>query len=72
MTTMMRCGHAANAVQADGSPVCVICVGLDADRYIKCRRANGVYGIVQRLVSAVARVVVWAVFFVRAAVKHGV
>jgi len=25
---LMRCGHAANAVREDGSPVCVICVGI--------------------------------------------
>lgn len=27
MNPMMKCGHAANAVDADGQPVCIICVG---------------------------------------------
>ena len=25
---MMKCGHAANAKKPDGSPVCVICIGI--------------------------------------------
>jgi len=25
---MMKCGHAANATNGDGKPVCVICMGL--------------------------------------------
>lgn len=30
MTTMMKCGHAANAKRREtGEPVCVICVGID-------------------------------------------
>lgn len=28
MTAMMKCGHAANATRGDGSPVCVICIGI--------------------------------------------
>lgn len=26
---MMGCGHVANAMDGDGKPVCVICVGID-------------------------------------------
>ena len=26
---MMKCGHAANAVNGKGEPSCVICVGID-------------------------------------------
>ncbi len=26
---MMKCGHAANAEDREGNPVCVICVGID-------------------------------------------
>lgn len=29
--TMMKCGHAANATDSDGRPVCAICIGLDKD-----------------------------------------
>lgn len=29
MITMMKCGHAANAVDVRGNPVCVICAGID-------------------------------------------
>jgi len=25
---LMECGHTANAVREDGSPVCIICVGI--------------------------------------------
>lgn len=28
--TMMKCGHAANAVDSDGNPSCAICVGTGA------------------------------------------
>lgn len=28
MTTLMKCGHAANGTR-DGEPVCVICLGID-------------------------------------------
>lgn len=33
MTPMMKCGHAANATNSDGKPVCAICIliGLGAD-----------------------------------------
>lgn len=27
---MMKCGHAANAHDAEGNPSCAICIGLDA------------------------------------------
>lgn len=27
-TPLMYCGHSANAIKEDGSPVCAICVGL--------------------------------------------
>ena len=27
-TPMMKCGHAANAVNGAGKPVCVICIGI--------------------------------------------
>lgn len=27
---MMKCGHAANAIDDDGKPVCAICVGKEA------------------------------------------
>lgn len=30
MNPMMACGHSANAVDGDGNPVCVICVGRKA------------------------------------------
>jgi hypothetical protein len=30
MKPLMGCGHAANATRADGSPVCVICLGIVA------------------------------------------
>jgi hypothetical protein len=26
---MMKCGHAANATDSKGNPVCVICIGID-------------------------------------------
>jgi hypothetical protein len=29
MTTVMGCGHTANALNVDGNPVCVICFGSD-------------------------------------------
>jgi hypothetical protein len=29
MPVMMKCGHAANAVNGNGDPACVICVGID-------------------------------------------
>jgi len=28
MGIMMKCGHSANATSEDGSPCCVICVGI--------------------------------------------
>lgn len=47
---LMGCGHAANAIDKAGKPVCVICIGLDprAKAIIKTpnlkgRRANCAY-----------------------------
>lgn len=31
---MMKCGHAANAVTADGKPCCAICAGFTPDAEI--------------------------------------
>ena len=31
---MMKCGHAANAVTADGKPCCAICAGYTPDAFI--------------------------------------
>ena len=31
---MMKCGHAANATDKDGKPICAICIGLTPDAEI--------------------------------------
>ena len=31
---MMKCGHAANAVDKDGNPCCAICAGYTPDAFI--------------------------------------
>lgn len=31
---IMKCGHAANGVDKDGKPYCVICAGLTPNAYI--------------------------------------
>lgn len=48
MSKMMKCGHAANAVDRSGKPTCAICIGINegattvapdpdlADRNAKC------------------------------------
>jgi len=47
---MMKCGHAANAEDENGNPVCVICAGITPDAYVVAempdlsgRRAKCVY-----------------------------
>lgn len=51
MTVMMKCGHAANAQDETGKPVCVICIGIrdGADEVVEApdltgRTAFCVYG----------------------------
>ena len=34
MKPMMKCGHAANAVDKDGNPCCAICAGYTPDAFI--------------------------------------
>ena len=34
MTQMMKCGHSANATDADGKPCCAICIWLDPNAQI--------------------------------------
>lgn len=34
MKPMMKCGHAANAVDKDGNPCCAICAGSTPDAFI--------------------------------------
>lgn len=34
MKPMMKCGHAANAVDKDGNPCCAICAGSTPDAFV--------------------------------------
>lgn len=34
MTTMMKCGHAANARDELGNPVCAVCYGITTDAVV--------------------------------------
>ena len=34
MKPMMKCGHAANAVDKDGNPCCAICAGFTPNAFI--------------------------------------
>lgn len=41
---MMKCGHAANAVDKDGNPICGICYGMTPDAAIIDERTPDLTG----------------------------
>lgn len=53
MPYLMKCGHIAQGVAEDGSPVCVICAGIKEEAYQVDRGCCGAEGLENRVAKCI-------------------
>ena len=55
MPYLMKCGHIAQGTAVNGSPVCVICAGIDVGAYQIARECIGTDGLKGRIAKCCYR-----------------